>query len=147
MRWLPAARLMPTPPVICGSRPMATNSVVPIAKPPSASANSARASDDGRGGVKEGARVVRGRGSVVTVTSFLIATFRQQLVTMDARAYWAHAFEEVDRPGSPRPLRPHVRRHRGQQRPRADRRQGAGPGGRARRARGTRHGEGRAGGT
>src|SRR3954447_9905620 len=33
---------MATPEAICGSRPMATNSVVPIAKPPRASASSAR---------------------------------------------------------------------------------------------------------
>src|SRR5689334_8477955 len=38
MRWPPVGMSTPTPRVISGSRPMDTNSLVPIAKPPRASA-------------------------------------------------------------------------------------------------------------
>src|SRR3954469_4574377 len=42
MTWPPAGIEIPTPVAISGSRPMATNSVVPIANPPRASAIKAR---------------------------------------------------------------------------------------------------------
>ena len=41
MRWPAAGIDTPTPPATCGSRPIVTNSVVPMAKPPMASASTA----------------------------------------------------------------------------------------------------------
>ena len=42
LRWPAAGMDTPTPSATCGSRPMVTNSGMPIAKPPMASASTAR---------------------------------------------------------------------------------------------------------